>query len=121
MSLCYNPKNTIKPHSESQYDHGGWDVNSLGAELLGGLHEQLELPMCNANTGRPPRVLYSMDEETALATAKKLSKISDDDIKFTFEKYAYCWEKTATAVDDYLQWVRDWQKFLEVCGGYDTD
>jgi hypothetical protein len=62
-----------------------------------------------------------MDEATCLDTAKKLSEISDDAIKATFKEYAHCWEKTETAEDDYLGWVRDWQKFLEVCGGYDTD
>ena len=86
--------------------------------MLGGLHEQLGLPKCEEEP--PPRVLYSMNEATAIATAKKLSEIADEDIKSTFEKYAYCWEKVETAVDDYLEWVRNWQKFLEVCGGYDA-
>lgn len=120
MSLCYNPKTKIDPHCASQYDHGGWDVNVSGAEILGGLHEQLGLAKCEKGYG-PPRVPYSMDEATALSTAKRLSEISDEDVKGTFEKYAYCWKETPTAVDDYLEWVRNWQKFLEVCGGYDTD
>lgn len=123
MSLTYSPIAEIVPHCKSQDDDGGWDVNSSGANLLGGLHSQLNLPVCNSEhiISDCPRVPYSMDKVIAEATARKLSGISDEDVKATLERFKSCWVDELDAVNCYLEWVRDWQKFLEVCGGYKTE
>lgn len=124
MSLSYRPVSKIKPHCPSQYDDGSWDVNVAGAEMLGGLHLQLELPTSRSPDvcpDYPPRVPYEMDKATAEATAKKLSETSDEDVKATFERFKDCWVDRPGAIDEYLEWARNWQKFLEVCGGYEAD
>jgi len=118
MGLVYQPISEMKPHCESQYSDGGWDVNVAGATLLGGLYEQLGLPLDPGNVLGVPRIPYEMNETAAKEIATKLAAVSDDKIEATLNSMQTLWGDTSK---EYVQWVRDWQTFLEHCGGYEAN
>ena len=117
MSLTYRAIKKIKPHCSSQLDDGSWDVNVCGCDLLGIFHEHLGLPTC-PETGKLEgwhRVPYQMDAHTATITANKIAKTTDETIMRILNRAGGRWGSTP---EEFLKWVRDWQLFLTICGGY---
>lgn len=121
MGLDYSPKNNIKPHCGSQYDDGGFAFNSAGSSLMGQVYLELGIPMAEGNPPLPlsQRIPYVADDAEARAAEKILAEATDDQIKAVLDVEGMRSMFSGTP-DDFVEWVRDWQRFLEVCGGYDT-
>jgi len=118
MGLVYYPKQPMEPHCPSQYeDDGAWDVNAWGADLLGTVHAALDIPVYDIG-GSPYRVPYSATAAESEAMAKQLAEVSDTQIQEVFESHDLS-RGFDGSVEDFIEWIRDWQKFLEKCKGYE--
>jgi hypothetical protein len=107
------------------YSRSGWSfpVNSCGADLLGHVHRLAGAalsPRSVALLDNYPRAVYVANGEECQANAAKITALTDEQIAALLEKPAVweCWQQPA---DEFVRWVRSWQAFLAVCGGYDTD
>ncbi len=119
ITLCPNAK--IPQHCETQYDDGRWDAG--GADLLGSLHKYLELPY-EPTYGMPEETFgchppWKINKETAKITAKTLSETPDAKILEVLDLHFGC--RWSGSPSEFVQWIRDWQRFLETCEGYTSE
>ena len=118
-------------HSNSKKAKGNlgrnFDVNISGADILGclmgvvGEHSK-DIEDNYKKFGivdALPATRYIMPKEDCLRAAKKLKALTDDELKDTFAKCKWCFEK-GSKVDALKEFTVEWIAFLETCGGYEV-
>lgn len=106
MSMTYIPKNQIKVFCSSQFEDGSFNTNSAGGILISVVHLHLDLP-------NP----FETDSKTSKLIAQSLKCAEDERIIKCLEMYRYLWDDSDK---NFVQWIRNWQRFLDECGGYTT-
>lgn len=94
-----------------------FDVNISAAGLLGGVHHAFDLPLSNTKYGPPYRVPYSMKSKACQSVAKLLNAKTDDEIKSVISS-EHLEFQCGGDLDYFVEWIREWEHFLERCGGY---
>ena len=96
--------------------------NVSGNDLLGQLHESFGLPVSESDPawkhfGRSPpfRVPWKAKAADCKMWSAMLAAIPDEKFKEHIIKEPHGWGGTH---DEYVEWVRNWQKFLLTCSGY---
>lgn len=100
--------------------------NSSGNDLLGQLHESFGLPVSESDPawkhfGRsaPFRVPYKAKAADCRMWGAALEVIPDEKFVKHIEEHPHGWDRTvANWRDDFVDWVRKWQRFLKTCSGY---
>ena len=99
-----------------------FSVNSWGRDLLGRLHEALGLPIYEDDHawkyfGRqePFHVPYRAKAAEAKMWGAALAQVPDERVKKIIIDKPSGWGGTQ---DEWVEWVRNWQKFLLTCSGY---
>ena len=108
MGLTYCPRNK---------SIDAFDVNVCGADILGGIHHALGLPVYASRFAPPYRAPFSMKAKEARAAAKLLATKTDDEINAVIkdEHLESCW---GDSLDEFVKWTRSWGNFLQNCSGY---
>lgn len=107
MGLEYIPKNT-------KID--SFDVNVSGADILGIVLVGLGIyPKTNSPVVRIP---YKQTADECKETSKKLAEIHDKQIR---KFYNECMTLIDGGEDELIDYIRQWQTFLQECDGYETN
>jgi hypothetical protein len=102
-----------------------FDVNHGGAHLLAFIHHAAGASVFSDRLARllhlhSLRVPFSATAEEAREAATLIARTPDDTLRAIMDEKAarYCFGGTS---DEFVEFAREWQAFLEQCGGYDVD
>lgn len=106
MGITYVAKNGAK-----------FDVNYSGASALGRAMHQLGV--MTSRVALMDRVPYEMNSRKAQEAATRLAALSDNEIIADAYDVVKNWLDMTPA--QFVEWVREWQTFLDRSGGYSGD
>lgn len=114
MSRDYKPAKKIA--DGGNVIGGCFNANVCGCDMLAEIVKQLNMPGTTSQfmDGRidPP---WRATAEVATAMANRLKETSDERIAAILPSVQDCFDGTAA---EFVEWVRDWQRFLSLSGGY---
>jgi hypothetical protein len=106
MSLSYEAtKRRVHP----------FDVNTSGASLLAEIHKVAGAPLCH---GIDYRVPYSASAEEAVFMADKIDALTPAQVDALCKETLNIWHDMSP--NWFVNFVREWARFLRKCGGYAT-